>query len=147
MFSKFIQIVLGIIFTFCFVACNQTTSKKNYGTNPASSSRSNGTKVTIEDGNIILSDKYNQSLNLQIKVGDEISYSTVVEVNQKTSISSLLKANKDSYYDIALLLAQNNGDAKLNLRIAEVLDTTIVYHLDITETSQYTTKAIQGKYV
>lgn len=146
MYSKFIQTTLGVICSLLLVACSQSNSNRvNKASNSNKTNVINRTKVAFDGDDITIFDKSKQSASLQIKIGDEISYTEDVEVNQKTSVLSLLKANQDLYNDIALSLAQNNGDVKLNLRITGVLDTTIVYHLDITETSQYTTKAIQGK--
>ena len=131
MYNKIFQIIFGIC-AFGLVACNQTRTNRNQ------------TSVSITDDNITISDEYKPSFSIQIKVGEGISYTKDVKANQKTSILSLLKANKEFYNDIALLLAKNNGDLTLNLSIPEVLDTTITYHLDTKDALQYSTKVLQG---
>lgn len=133
MYNKFFSLTLCFISTLGFVACTQTNSKSN-----------KQSSVAIADGNITISDDSKPSFSLQVKVGDGISYTKDVKANQKTSLLNLLKGNKEAYNDIALLLAKNNGDVKLNLSIVDVLDTTITYHLDVKDASQYSTKVLQG---
>ena len=130
MYNKFFSLILCIISTLGFVACTQTNSKSN-----------NQSSVAIADGNITISDDSKPSFSLQVKVGDGLSYTRDVKANQKTSLLNLLKGNKEAYNDIALLLAKSNGDVKLNLSIVDVLDTTITYHLDVKDASQYSTKS------
>ena len=133
MYNKFFSLILCIISTLGFVACTQTNSKSN-----------NQSSVAIADGNITISDDSKPSFSLQVKVGDGLSYTRDVKANQKTALLNLLKGNKEAYNDIALLLAKSNGDVKLNLSIVDVLDTTITYHLDVKDASQYSTKVLQG---
>lgn len=132
MYNKLFQIILGIC-TLGLVACAQSSTNGSTQTN-----------VTITDDSITIFNDSKPSFNLQIKVGNEVSFTKDVKTNQKNSLLSLLKTNKDSYNDIALLLAKNNGEVSLNLSISEVLDTTINYHLDIKDASQYSTKVLQG---
>lgn len=133
MYNKFYIIAFSLICIFGMFSCNQTNTRNG-----------NSTTVSISDGKITISDGYKQSVLIKIGIGDNISFSKDVKTNQETSILSLLKANRESYNDLALLLAQNNGNVSLKLNIEEVLDTTIIFHLDANDYLQYTTKVSSG---
>ena len=134
MFNKLSQLTFGILVLMLFFACTQTGQK-----------RINRIDVTLADNNIIISTESEQSVDLKIRVGDKVNFSKEIAANHKTSLLTILKANKDCYNEIAFLLAKNNGDVELNLNIPDIFDTTITYHLDVTNTPQYYTRVLQGK--
>lgn len=105
----------------------------------------NKPSVVISDGYITISDDFHQVLNAQVTIDDRINISKEISSNQKTSLLSLLKTNKDFFNDIAFLLAQENGDIPLRLMIGEYIDTAFVFHLDTKEVSLYFAKSIQGR--
>lgn len=122
------------IIVFCslvIIACNQTKITKRVVAN-------------ISDDSITISNGYSQSYNLQATIGDSIFITKKIESNKKVSFVDVLKEKKEAYYDIALLLEQGNGDIKMKLKIDDVLDTIIIYHLDIEDTSLYSTKVLTG---
>ena len=101
-------------------------------------------EAIVADDAITISNESKQSVTLQVVIGNSINISKNIEANKKIPLLSLLKTNKDAYYDIALLLAQGNGDVTMNLKLEEVLDTTITYHLGIKEVSQHSAKVLAG---
>ena len=136
MCNKFFSIILCALCVFGMFSCDQT---------PTQSVFKKTASVTISDESITISDNSKDAFNLQIKLGEQISYTKEIEANQKTTILSLLKTNSDLNNDIALLLAQNNGDINMSLSLSNVFDTTIVYHLDIDDVPEYSTKVLSGK--
>ena len=130
MCNKLNFFILGTCF-LVMVACNQT-------------GKSFKAVATIADDAITISNGYKQSYTLQVKVGDNISYAKDIQTEKKMPLLSLLKCNREVYNDIALLLAKGNGDVKMTLSLDGVLDTTITYHLDIKNISQFTTKVFAG---
>lgn len=131
MYNKIYNFVIGIICIIVIIACTQTNTRK-------------GTTVSITDGKIAVSDDFKQTVNLQIGIGEAISFSKEVKVNKDISLLSLLKSNKKYHNDIALLLAQNNGDVSMKIKIEEVFDTILTFHLDIKGAIQHTTKVTSG---
>ena len=117
-----------------FFSCTQTSQKNT-----------NQPNVTFLDDNIIISNVSNQSVKLNIQVGEKIKYSTEIPIDEKTSLLSILKTNKDYYSDIAFILAKKNGDVVLNFNVQDIFDTTVTFHLDVTDSSDYSTKVLQGK--
>lgn len=101
-------------------------------------------EAIVADDAITISNESKQSVTLQVVIGNSINISKNIEANKKIPLLNLLKVNKDVYYDIALLLAQGNGDITMNLKLNEVLDTTITYHLKINDVSQYSAKVLTG---
>jgi hypothetical protein len=117
-----------------FFSCTQTVQKG-----------SNQPNVILQDDNIIITNVSNQSVKLNIQVGEKIKYSKEISGDYKTSLLSLLKAKNEYYSDIAYLLAKENGDVELNLNVPDIFDTTVTFHLEITDSPNYTTKVLQGK--
>lgn len=136
MCNKFYSIIFGALCIICLVSCDQPSIQ----TSPKKT-----TSVSISDKSIIISDDTKQSFELQVKIGEQVAFSNEVSANQETSFSSLLKSKSDLNMDIALMLAQNNGSININLNLPNVLDTTIIYHLDIKDVSDYSTKVLTGK--
>ena len=136
MSNKVYSIILGLVYTMCLISCDQTS-------NQTASKRA--TTVSISDESITISDNNKDALDLQIKVGEQITYTKEVEANQETSLLSLLKTNSELNNDIALLLAQNDGNVGVNLSLPNVFDTPIVFHLDMNDVPEYSTKVLSGK--
>lgn len=136
MSNKVYSIILGLVCTMCLFSCDQTS-------NQTASKRA--TTVSISDESITISDNNKDALDLQIKVGEQITYTKEVKANQETSLLSLLKTNSELNNDIALLLAQNDGNVGVNLSLPNVFDTTIVFHLDMNDVPEYSTKVLSGK--
>ena len=131
MYNKLFVILLGIT-TLGMISCNQ------------SSFTPQKTEAFLSDDTIAISNGNKQSFDLQVRFGNNVSFSKAIEANQKIPLLSILKANREVYNDIALLLAQGNGDITMNLKLDGILDTTITYHLDIKDASQYSTKVLAG---
>lgn len=130
MCNKLKFFILGTCF-LGMIACNQT---------------GNSTKVvaTIVDDTITLSNGYQQSYTLQVRIGDDISFEKDIQIEKKTPLLSLLNDKGDTFNDIALLLAQGNGDVKMTLSLDGVLDTTLIYHIDIKDVSPFSAKVLAG---
>lgn len=129
--------IIALVCAMCFVSCEQPSSQQV--------NSKKGATVSLTEESITISDNNNLSFELRMNVGDGIAYSKVVEANQETSILSLLKADPDLLNEIALLLAQNNGNISINLSLPKLIDTTFIYHLDVNDVSDYNTKVLSGK--
>lgn len=140
MYNKLVSIIISLICAFCLLSCNQTNTQQN-----AQQNHQKGTSVYLTDKDITISDNNKQSSDthdIQISIGDSIEYTIGVFNNQKTALHDLLKAH--GVFNIAYLLAQNNGDIKMNLSVQNVKDTTITCHLDIVDIQEYATKVQSG---
>ena len=121
--------VLAIICSIVLVACDNTQ----------------GLIINILDDEIKLVDENKRMVNLQLRVGEQINCTCPVMTNEEISILEALKSNKEFYYDIALLFAQNNSEAKLNLKVPGAIDTTFIFHWDVGDVSIHSSNVIQGK--
>ena len=136
MCNKFVSIILGALSIFGMISCDQTNTQTVL---------KKTTSVYITDESLTISDNNKEAFELQIKLDEHISYTKEVETNQETSFLSLLKTNSELNNEIALLLAQNNGNISVNLTLPNVFDTTIVFHLDMNDMPEYSTKVLSGK--
>lgn len=121
--------VLAIICSIVLVACDNTQ----------------GLIINILDDEIKLVDENKRMVNLQLRVGEQINCTYPVMTNDEFSILEALKSNKEFYNDIALLFAQNNSEAKLNLKVPGAIDTTFIFHWDVGDVSIHSSNVIQGK--
>lgn len=140
MYNKPISIIISIFCALCLVSCDQTNSSQNTQQN-----HKTGTTVFLTDEDITISDNNKQSTDthdIQIRIGDSIDYKIGVFNNNKTTIHDLLLSQGG--FNVAFLLAQNNGNIQVNLSVQDVIDTTITYHLDITDIQEYATKVQSG---
>ncbi len=140
MYNKPISIIISIFCALCLVSCDQTNSSQNTQQN-----HKTGTAVFLTDEDITISDNNKQSTDthdIQIRIGDSIDYKIGVFNNNKTTIHDLLLSQGG--FNVAFLLAQNNGNIQVNLSVQDVIDTTITYHLDITDIQEYATKVQSG---
>ena len=140
MYNKPISIIISIFCALCLASCDQTNSSQNTQQN-----HKKGTSVYLTDEDITISNNNKQSTDthdIQIRIGDSIDYKIGVFNNNKTTIHDLLLSHGG--FNIAFLLAQNNGNIQVNLSVQDVIDTTITYHLDITDIQEYATKVQSG---
>lgn len=140
MYNKPVSIIISLICSFCLLSCNQTNTQQNVQQNYQI-----GTSVYLTDEYITIFDNNKQSSDthdVQIRIGDTIDYTIGVFNNQKTTFIDLLTAH--GVFNIAYLLAQNNGDIKMNLDVQNAKDTTIICHVDIADIQEYATKVQSG---
>lgn len=136
--------IFAIICSFILVACSQSGSRRTTS-NTNASDNSKKLEVKIVDDKIKLIDDNKRLVNLQLKIGEQINYTYSVMTDNELSILKALKSNKEFYNDIALHFAQNNSDAKLNLKVSEIIDTIFTFHWDVENVSMYSSNVLQGK--
>ena len=122
--------LLLCMFGLEMVSCNQTSFTRQ-------------AILTVSDNTITISNGNRQFYNLHAKTGN-INITKEIETDQKTPLLNIIKPNDETCYDIAYLLAQSNGNIKINLNIEGVLDTTINYHLEIKDALQLSTNVLEG---
>lgn len=136
--------IFAIICSFILVACSQSGSQRTTS-NTNASDNSKKLEVKIVDDKIKLIDDNKRLVNLQLKIGEQINYTYSVMTDNELSILKALKSNKEFYNDIALHFAQNNSEAKLNLKVSETIDTIFTFHWDVEDVSMYSSNVLQGK--
>lgn len=136
--------IFAIICIFILVACSQSGSQRTTS-NTNASDNSKKFEVKIVDDKIKLIDDNKRLVNLQLKIGEQINYTYSVMTDNELSILKALKSNKEFYNDIALHFAQNNSEAKLNLKVSEIIDTIFTFHWDVENVSMYSSNVLQGK--
>lgn len=137
MCNKFFQVFICFICIVCFVSCDQSSSQENKIVKKRIG-------FDFKEGNITISDEQSLNYKLQIEADSGIRYSTTVCANQVTPIRNIFQEYNETLYDIAFKLAQNNGCINLNIRVDDLLDTTVIYNMPITNTPQYSTNVLQG---
>lgn len=136
--------IFAIICSFILLACSQSGSQRTTS-NTNASDNSKKLEVKIVDDKIKLIDDNKRLVNLQLKIGEQINYTYSVMTDNELSILKALKSNKEFYNDIALHFAQNNSEAKLNLKVSEIIDTIFTFHWDVENVSMYSSNVLQGK--
>ena len=138
MFNKYLFAIF--IMVFGVSSCNNTPSSSS---GPSSDSFNNA-ELKVEDNSIMVVGNDGKTYNLQIKLGERISYNFPIEANKKASSITILKGNKDYYNDIALILAKGNGSVNVNICLPEVKDTTVTFHINVDDANEYTCNILDG---
>ena len=108
----------------------------------------NTKKITakIDDCKIFLDTDSNQRHNVDISIGELVSFSTSISGREGFNVIDSLKLRKTEHYELAYVLAQSDGLLDVHISIPNKLDTTLQCQFKYSDVGKYQAEIISGKF-
>lgn len=136
--NKFILLLGFVLSTVSLNSCKQTSSSENSEPNKALS-------VSFSDYAITVNGDSSTNYSLHVSIADIVDFDNNTSGSKTFNFRDLIKAKKDYQKGIAYYLATNQGEIPIRFTLKDVIDTTLIYHLNIKNVTQYKATVHQGK--